>query len=110
MEARLAWRANRSRAKPVPRQEDSTHALEARADHWGRCGGDSVHLGDCTRGCRTGSSFQFGSRGSEVRPASMPKHPTPTLRPWRSFRRLPPPPKASRRCGQKEPSRRPPDI
>ena len=32
MEARLAWRANRSRAKPVPRQEDSTHALEARAD------------------------------------------------------------------------------
>lgn len=35
MEARLAWRANRGSAKPVPRQEAWTHAVEARADHRG---------------------------------------------------------------------------
>lgn len=48
-------------------------------------------LGDRTQGCRTGSSFQLGSRGSEVRPATKPKHPTLTLRPWRIIPTLPTP-------------------
>ena len=58
-------------------------------------------LGDRTQGCRTGSSFQLGSRGSEVRPATMPKHPTLTLRPWRIIPTLPTPTPGS--LGRKPP-------
>lgn len=34
-EGGITWRANRGRAQPVPRQEDWTHAVEARVEHPG---------------------------------------------------------------------------